>query len=168
MAAYLRDYQEELRRVGDVVFKQRHRSPVLIVVGKAAELVGESKSADRTMIASRAAIGAQQVALLDRVFPVTKASHAPRGPVQLGRSADNDVPMPEYSISKRQCQFHFEAEGTKITDCGSTNGTIVGGNRLEPGQSVLIQDGTKVSLGRFAFVFRSAAGFHAFVKSSIH
>jgi FHA domain len=164
MADYLKDFQEELRRLGDVMFKQRHRSPVLIVVGKAAELANQSNIPDKTMVATRSAAGGQ-VALLNRVFQVTKAPHAPRGPVVLGRTGDNDITIPEYSISKRQCQFHFEMEGVKITDCGSTNGTVVGEDRILPGESVLIADGARILIGRFAFVFRTAAGFHAYVKS---
>ncbi|MES1205043.1 MAG: FHA domain-containing protein [Pseudomonadota bacterium] len=165
MADYLKDYQEELRRVGDVVFKQRHKAPVLIVVGKAAELVDDKDALDRTMAAKRSEDSGKQVALLNRVFPVSKAAHTPRGPVRLGRSGDNDIPIPEYSISKQQCAFDFEPEGVMITDCGSTNGTLVDDARIDSKEQVLIKDGTRISLGRFAFVFRSAAGFHAHVKS---
>ncbi len=167
MADYLKDYQEELRRLGDVVFKQRHRAPVLIVVGKAAELADEDAAFDKTMVASRPVSDAKQVAVVNRVFPVTKAPHAPRGPVMLGRSGSNDIAIQEYSISKRQCYFDFEPEGVKITDCGSTNGTIVAGDKIPQKEAVLIKDGAQISLGRFAFVFRTAAGFHAHIKSLI-
>jgi hypothetical protein len=167
MADYLKDYQEELRRVGDVVFKSRHRAPVLIVVGKAAELADDEGGFDKTMVANRSENSDRTVALLHRVFPVTKAAHATRGPVMLGRSGDNDIAIPEYSISKRQCFFEFEPEGVKITDCGSTNGTLVGGDPIPAKEPVLVKDGAKVSLGRFAFEFRTAAGFYAHVKSLI-
>jgi len=162
---YLNDYLDELRRAGDVVFKSRHRSPVLIVVGKAADLSDQPSGMDRTMVAVPTAPGPQTVALLNRVFPVTKAAHTPRGPICLGRSGDNDVAIPEYSISKRQCFFDFDAEGVKITDCGSTNGTVVGDQPIAPAEPILIRDGARISLGRFAFEFRTAAGFHARVKS---
>jgi pSer/pThr/pTyr-binding forkhead associated (FHA) protein len=101
------------------------------------------------------------------VFPVAKAPHTPRGPVRLGRSGENDVAIPEYSISKSQCYFDFEPEGIKITDCGSTNGTIVDDKPIPPSEPVLIKDGARISLGRFAFEFRTAVGFHAAVKSMI-
>jgi FHA domain len=166
VADYLKDYQDELRRVGDVVFSQRHRSPMLIVVGKAAELVDESAGGEKTMVAARSTIKGQ-VALINRVFPVIKATHTPRGPVRLGRSGDNDIPIPEFSISKRQCYFEFEPEGVKITDCGSTNGTVVGDDAIPPREPFLIKDGAAVSLGRYAFVFRTAVGFHAYVTSLI-
>ena len=164
-AGYLKDFKEELGRVGDVVFKGRYRTPVLIVVGKAAELVEGSNSVDKTMVAARSSGTKQHMALIDRVFPVSKAPHAQRGPIMLGRSGDNDIAIPEYSISKRQCQFEFEPEGIKITDCGSTNGTLVDDQTIPPREPVIIKDGTKISLGRFEFVFHTANGFHAYVKS---
>jgi len=117
------------------------------------------------MVAAPSGPSKQATALVDRVFTVNKAPHGQRGPIVLGRSSDNDIAIPEYSISKRQCQFEFEPDGIKITDCGSTNGTIVEKERIPPREPVIIKDGTKISLGRFEFVFHTAAGFHAYVKS---
>src|SRR4051812_8366177 len=104
-SAYLKDFKEELARVGDVVFKSRHRTPMLVVIGKAAELVDDSQRGDKTMVAAPSGPSKQAMALLDRVFTVNKAPHAQRGPIVLGRSSENDIAIPEYSISKRQCLF---------------------------------------------------------------
>ena len=164
-AVYVKDYAAELRRVGDVVFKGRYRSPFLIVTGRAAELVDEPAGRDKTVLSAPSPDGAKETAIINRVFPVTKAQHAPRGPIVLGRSGENDVAIPEYSISRRQCFFEFEPEGITVTDCGSTNGTLLGGSRLEPGEPTLIRDGMSITFGRFAFVFRTAVGFHGFIKS---
>ena len=62
---YLKDFVEELGRVGDVVFKGRYRSPVLIVLGKTAELVGEPAGREKTMIA-QSSPNVTQMALVDR------------------------------------------------------------------------------------------------------
>jgi hypothetical protein len=164
-AAYLKDFREELRRVGEAVFKMRHPFPVLIVIGKTGELVGNPAPSERTIPAARSADGMKQMALADRVFAVTKAAHAPRGPIVLGRSGETDVSIPEYSISKRHCYFDFDGAGIKITDCGSTNGTLIEDRRIPAGEPTLIKDGNTVALGRFAFSFRTAAGFLAYVKS---
>ena len=164
-AIYMRDMKEELRRVGDVVFKGRHRSPALVVVGRAAELVGENPGLDKTMVADPSDETGHEFALIDRVFDISKAPNTSRGPVILGRSDGTDITIPEFSISKRHCFFEFEATGIKLTDCGSTNGTLVADRRLASGESMLLRDGIRVSIGRFAFVFHTASGFHAFVKS---
>lgn len=161
---YLKDVVAELRRVGEVVFKSRYRSPMLVVVGKAAELSGANVGFEQTMVATPNEAVEPEFALIDRVFAVTKAPHAPRGPVALGRSGTNDIVIPEYSLSKRHCYFEFEPAGTKITDCGSTNGTIVGDLRIGSGESTLVANGARMAMGRFAFVFHTAAGFHAHVR----
>ena len=166
-AGYLKDFAEELKRVGDVVFKNRHRAPVLIVIGKTAELVGEPAGREKTMVAKTSVSGLTSVALVDRVFSVEKAPHSPRGPIVLGRSGETDVSIPEYSISKRHCFFDFEPDGIKITDCGSTNGTIIDDELIVTGEQRIVKDGTKIALGRFAFEFRTAVGFHAYLKSKL-
>jgi hypothetical protein len=125
-AVYLKDYKEELRKVGDVVFKQRYRSPVLIVTGRTGDFVDEAPRRDKTMIAAPSGQPAQSVALLDRVFAVTKATHAPRGPIVLGRSGENDIPIPEFSISKRHCYFEFEPEGITVTAASNLQVTEAG------------------------------------------
>jgi hypothetical protein len=107
----------------------------------------------------------RHMALVNRVFAVAKAPHSPRGPIVVGRSDDTDVAIPEYSISKRHCFFEFLPEGIMVTDCGSTNGTFVGEQRLAPGEQALVRDGQTLSLGRFAFRFCTAPGFYAWVKS---
>jgi hypothetical protein len=162
---YLKDFAAELGKVGDVVFKSRYRSPVLVVIGKTAELIGEPAGREKTMVAQSSPDGVTQMALVDRVFALEKAAHAPRGPIVLGRSGETDVSIPEYSISKRHCFFEFEVDGIKLTDCGSTNGTIVDGERIVAGEQRIIKDGSQISLGRFAFAFRTAAGFHGYLKS---
>jgi len=166
-AAYLDDFRDELRRLGDTVWKRAHRTPMLIVMGRTAELVEEAKNKSwngKTVLATPSG-EVRHMALVNRVFPVEKAPHSPRGPILVGRSDDNDVAIPEYSISKRHCFFDFLPEGIMVTDCGSTNGTFVGEQRIQPFEQTLVRDGQTLSLGRFAFRFRTAAGFYAQVKS---
>jgi hypothetical protein len=162
---YLTDYAEEFKRVGEVVFRRRHPSPVLIVSGKAAELVESRSSREITMVARPATEQVKDMALMHRVFPIVKAAYSPRGPVLLGRTADNDVAIPEYSISKRHCFFEFQPGKLFVTDCGSTNGTIVNGQRLEPKQPTLMNPGDTITLGRYAFMYQSAPAFLDYVQT---
>ena len=166
-ADYLSDFRDELRKLGDLVWRRAHRTPVLIVLGKTAELVDQTKNKSwngKTIVATPSG-EVRHMALVDRVFAVEKAPHSPRGPIVVGRSDDNDVAIPEYSISKRHCFFEFMPDGTMVTDCGSTNGTFVDSTRIAPHESAPLPDGSTLSLGRFAFRFRTAPGFYAQVKS---
>ncbi len=167
MADYLDDFRDELRRVGEIVWKRAHRTPMLIVLGRTAELVDESNTKSwngKTVLATPSG-EVRHMALVNRVFAVAKAPHSPRGPIVLGRSDDTDVAITEYSISKRHCFFEFLPEGIMVTDCGSTNGTFLGDERLVPGEQALLRDGQTLSVGRFALRFRTAPGFYAQVKS---
>jgi len=167
---YMDDFRDELRRLGDIVWKRAHRTPALIVLGKTAELVEEAKHHKawdgKTVIATPSG-EVRHMALVDRVFAIDKAPHSPRGPIVVGRSDDTDVPIPEYSISKRHCFFDFLPEGITVTDCGSTNGTFVGVHLLAHGEQAFVHDGDMLSLGRFAFRFCTAQGFYNQVKNRL-
>jgi len=168
-AIYLDDFRDELRRLGDIVFKRAHRTPMLIVLGKTAELVEEAKNKSwngKTVVATPSG-EVRHMALVNRVFTIEKAPHSPRGPIVVGRSDETDVMIPEYSISKRHCFFEFLPEGIMVSDCGSTNGTFVGDVRLAPGEQALVRDGQTLALGRFAFRFCTAPGFYTQVKSRL-
>jgi hypothetical protein len=168
-SVYLTDYAQELKRVGEVVFRKNHTSPVLIVTGRAAELVAgpEGSSREITLVAKPSGGHAQALALLHRVFPVVKAPFSPRGPVVLGRTGDNDVAIPEYSISKRHCFFEFQPGEITLFDCGSTNGTLLDGHRLVAKKGIRLFGGEVITLGRYAFTYQSAAGFVEYVRALV-
>ena len=65
--------------------------------------------------------------LVGRVFPLVKRNDSPPGPIAVGRSSDNDVAISDYSISQRHCHLSLAGPQTTLTDCGSTNGTVVDG-----------------------------------------
>jgi hypothetical protein len=167
---YMDDFRDELRRLGDIVWKRSHRAPALMVLGKTAELIEEQKHHKawdgKTVITTQSG-EVRHMALVDRVFVIQKAPHSPPGPVVVGRSDETDVPIPEYTISKRHCFFDFLPEGIMVTDCGSTNGTFVGRHRLAHGEQAFVYDGDMLSLGRFAFRFCTAQGFYNQVKNRL-
>ncbi len=165
-SVYLADYVEYLKRAGEVLFRRRHASPVLIVTGRAAELVAgpERSSREVTMLSKPGGGDVKSLALMHRVFPIIKAPFSPRGPVVVGRTGDNDVAIPEYSISKRHCFFEFQPGEISIFDCGSTNGTLLDGQKLEPKKGTRLKGGEIVTLGRYAFMFQPADGFLAYVR----
>src|SRR4051812_11673360 len=128
LAGHLDDFVQELKRVGEAAFRKRHPSPVLIVTGRATR--GKRAETDEvTRVTSIKASGKHRasLALVHRVFPLAKAAHAPAGPVVVGRTTENDVSIPEYSISKKHCEFDLKGGAVTVADCGSTNGTTLNG-----------------------------------------
>jgi hypothetical protein len=168
LAGHLDDFVQELKRVGEAAFRKRHLAPVLIVTGRATR--GKRADTDEvTRVTSIKASGKHRasLALVHRVFPLAKASHAPAGPVAVGRTSDNDVTIPEYSISKRHCEFDLKGGAVTVADCGSTNGTTLNGTPLERGAPVPLCGGEQITMGRFTFVFETPAGFLEFVSGLV-
>jgi len=65
--------------------------------------------------------------------------------VTLGRSANNDITLPDERASRHHARIERRADGLYLIDTQSTNGTYVGGQRiviqrLQPGDEVRIGD----------------------------
>ena len=75
---------------------------------------------------------------------------------RIGRADDNDFVLPDSSVSSRHGEFIRKGDGVELVDLGSTNGTHVGGQRVERAD---IAPGGKFKLGSVDGVFiNDAAG----------
>jgi hypothetical protein len=164
-AGHVDDFVQELKRLGEVGFRKRHTAPVLIVTGRATRGKRAETNEDTRLVSLKAS-GKHRasLALVHRVFPLVKAPSSPAGPVVVGRTTENDVSIPEYSISKRHCAFEIKDGMMTVSDCGSTNGTTLNGTKLERGVGVPLCGGEQITMGRFTFVFETPAGFLEFVS----
>jgi hypothetical protein len=167
--AYLDDFVQELKRVGEVAFRRRHTNPVLVVTGRAGRGMRAQGGTDEVTRVTElpAPRKGATLALMHRVFPVVKSIHAPMGPVSLGRTSENDVAIPEYSISKRHCAFELHDGMMAISDCGSTNGTLLNGTRLQENVPVPLCGGELIVMGRFTFRYETPAGFLEMVSELV-
>jgi pSer/pThr/pTyr-binding forkhead associated (FHA) protein len=67
------------------------------------------------------------------------------GVSRVGRSPENDVQIEHPTVSATHCEIVLAAEGVRVRDCDSTNGTFVGGRKikeasLSAGQSLHLGD----------------------------
>lgn len=69
----------------------------------------------------------------------------------LGRAADCDLAIPDEAVSRRHCRFDWLLEGYRITDLGSSNGTVV--NDVQVSEYVL-GEGDLVTVGATRLRFR--------------
>jgi len=67
--------------------------------------------------------------------------------VSIGRSASNDVAVAVDSVSKVHGYFVRDGIAWSFTDHGSTNGSLIGDRKVEPGEKVLLFDGSVLQLG---------------------
>lgn len=167
MATYVAEYLEELSRLGPERFMRVHAHPVFIIKGLAGTLKEEGARTGATVISTASDVVLMGT-LVGRVLPVVKSKYAPPGQtINVGRTADNDLAIPEYSISKRHCFLARVGEEVRLTDCGSTNGTLVNGVTVEPKKPCPLVGGETVTMGRFALLFHLPQGFVKYLKNEL-
>lgn len=66
--------------------------------------------------------------------------------LSIGRRADNDLQLPDYSVSRLHAHLRRAPEGWVLTDNGSTNGLVVNGNRID---AIKLSSGDRVTIGAF-------------------
>jgi hypothetical protein len=85
--------------------------------------------------------------------------------LMIGRMADSDIMINDYTISKRHARLQHQPEkGTiKIEDLNSTNGTWHNNSRLEPHRYVSLKSHDNLRFGRYGFTFLNARHFYDFL-----
>ena len=163
MSKYIADYKDELRSLGAERLGRDLIHSVLVLSGVAGTLRDQDQQKragtvvtdlNETMTLSR---------LVGRVFDLVKRRDSPPGPISVGRSAENDVVISDYSISNRHCYFLSGGPQTMLMDCGSTNGTLISGKQAPARQPVALQGGETIVLGRFAFLYLRPSGLLEFL-----
>jgi len=96
------------------------------------------------------------------VYPLRSKVHI----VSLGRGPENDVVIPDRSISRRHAFLKRGAEGGYLMlDAGSSNGTMINGRSVlakGSGAPSPLAPGDTVRLGRLEFTFVGAAGLREY------
>jgi pSer/pThr/pTyr-binding forkhead associated (FHA) protein len=80
-----------------------------------------------------------------------------RAVVHVGRGPDNDVVLPDDTVSASHATLARRGSGWALTDHGSTNGTYVDGDRLS-GERPLPAGASELRFGGIKMVFRPIAG----------
>jgi len=120
---------------------------------------GETPAAPPLILEEAPAPSAAQEPAVARLKPT--AANVPEirirpGTLTIGRRPGNDVILPhDPYISGRHAEILCDNTGCYLTDAGSTNGTVVNGTRLEPGQKQLLLDGDEISIGQSGYLFET-------------
>ncbi|MFT3745169.1 MAG: FHA domain-containing protein [Pyrinomonadaceae bacterium] len=79
---------------------------------------------------------------------------APNSRKSIGRTASNDLPIDDPSVSKIHGSLVIDAEANlSVADTGSTNGTFVNGERISYGKAQRLKAGDVVKFGMVDVVF---------------
>jgi hypothetical protein len=80
-----------------------------------------------------------------------------RGLLTMGRAAESDWPLPEPQASRFHAELRRYGDQWLVVDLGSTNGTYVGGARLQPHVARALTPGQPVTIGDTTFVLQREA-----------
>lgn len=70
-----------------------------------------------------------------------------KGPMTIGRSANNDLVIDQPGISRYHARLEFDGQEYRVTDLNSTNGTFIDERRLPPGEPQVWLPGENLRLG---------------------
>ncbi len=98
-----------------------------------------------------------------------------KSPVRIGRSELNDLPLPLPFVSSWHAVIQFDEQGIRYVDLGSTNGSVLDGNRLEKNAPVLVDAQSELCIGTLRLRFarratgsRAAAPARAMTEFALH
>jgi ABC transport system ATP-binding/permease protein len=75
--------------------------------------------------------------------------------LKMGRAKSNDVILDDPNVSGQHARLTWGRDGWQVEDVGSTNGTVVNGQRLASRQGVGLRPGDVVQMGGFSMQIRA-------------
>jgi pSer/pThr/pTyr-binding forkhead associated (FHA) protein len=72
----------------------------------------------------------------------------------IGRSPDNTIVLEDELASRRHAEVEFAGGIPRITDLGSSNGTLVNGTRITPNVPHELKDGDSIGIGSYILAVR--------------
>ncbi|HEX7499849.1 MAG TPA: FHA domain-containing protein [Polyangia bacterium] len=165
MFSYLEQFAEQYQEVGTESFKRLYPWPFLVALGMAGDI--EDGRGSGTSIINLADGVLERGRIAGRAFPLAKTRDSPKGPITIGRTSENDVVIPEYSVSRKHCFIATTAGSYRISDCGSANGTLV--NEVDIGKMTprVLQGGEVITLGRLMLLFLPPQHFAEHVRGVV-
>lgn len=76
--------------------------------------------------------------------------------IRIGRDEDMDIMIDNPSVSRSHVEFRNEDGGWVVEDLGSSNGTFLGGERIQT--ACPIEAGDEIGIGKFSIVFDKVVG----------
>jgi hypothetical protein len=168
----LRHFQKFAAKRTAKEFLNSYPIPALLVIDRSAkspgvlDFLGPEKSGFQ--LVTQSIEGTEILRYLGKVAFVTKRPGNPYPHlISVGRSKKNDITIAVDSVSRVHGYFVAENDGWSFTDHGSSNGSYLNGEQLEPGQKVSLEDHSTLRLGLEALLeFLSPAALYQHARSS--
>lgn len=75
----------------------------------------------------------------------------------MGRSSKNDIQIKDSTVSRKQVKLFTIGKKVFVEDLKSTNGTLINGEIIPPGESFELREGDTITLGKTVFRLSDAA-----------
>jgi hypothetical protein len=159
-------YLADAQSMGAEAFAERHGAAFLILTAAGLKANGSTTSTEVVLLdEDEACERTEGVSVL--VFPIRRPDGRPAHLITSGRTSDNDIVIPDISISRLHAFFKRDRDGVfVIQDSGSTNGTTVNGSSVATkatGSPTRLQTGDSVRLGQMDLTFLEAGALRDFV-----
>ena len=141
---------------GDESDDATRKTPAIEIVGQSAT---DSKSDAEIDPANESAAGDANgdVIFLTVEFGLNEGkTHEITLPATIGRSSSADVTIRDTLLSREHCRIEKSGVGFTITDLESSNGLRVNGQKVEFGETVSIECGIAIELGRSVMRFSTS------------
>ncbi len=87
--------------------------------------------------------------IMDEHGALARELELAEGAVKIGRHSECEIVLPSESISRRHVQVAWDGTTISVTDLGSSNGSILGGQRLLANVPHQWQPGTQLQIGSY-------------------
>ncbi len=166
-AVNLRDLRSEARTLSPEEFEDRHGSAFLLLTATDLSAPNGPAITDVQLFDEDGDESASSTASLSLIaYPIPETGRSAGYLIAIGRAPNNDVAVPDRSISRFHAFVKEALEGGwQIQDAGSTNGTSVNGVPVPQqghGPAVTLKAGDNVRLGQVELTFLGAPEMHAF------
>jgi pSer/pThr/pTyr-binding forkhead associated (FHA) protein len=164
----IQSYRDDARALTPSDFEERHGSGFLLLT--TADLTppgGPSATAVKVHGVDSAAERTATVSLL--AYPIVRTGRSTGHLLTVGRTRNNDVVVPDKSISRFHAFLKPSTEGGfAIQDANSTNGTRVNGSSVPvqgQGSAVDLKSGDNIRLGQVEFTYVDARALRDFATA---
>jgi len=99
----------------------------------------------------RVGVSYREMRFSEQRILIGRAAPGAKDPLQIDLSRDE-------SVSRRHAEIRWIGDGYSIVDLGSTNGTWVNGERIDPDQPLRLHDGDRIAVGRLSVLTVHSTG----------
>lgn len=98
--------------------------------------------------------------IMGKQWPIERAE------LIIGRDVSCDIQVDEKSLSKRHAKVSNRGGEVIFVDLGSTNGTEIEGQRLDPNNPVVLENNQRIKAGNIIFKFLSSGNIETFTAAA--